>query len=108
MGQGADSHQSRRALGRTRIIRLAASLFLLAVIFVMNACGSNAGLGPTEKAALSQADQRGPTSTNSTLLIPRHYDRQRVQTIAEYADQMISKMSLDEELGQLFVAEYVG
>ncbi len=108
MGQGAASHQSRRPMGRAQIIRLAASFFSLAIIFVMNACGSNAGIAQTEKAVLAQADHRGPDSTNSTLLIPRHYDRQRVQTIAEYADQIISKMTLDEELGQLFVAEYVG
>lgn len=109
MGQCAGSYQAtRRSIRRRPIFHLTAALSLLVAIFAMSACGSNSGALRIEQAALANPDHRGPTTTNSTLLIPRHYDRQRVQTIAEYADQLISKMSLDEELGQLFVAEFTG
>lgn len=109
MGQGVGSFQTKQVLMRRRpVLHLTAAICLLLAIFAMSACGSNSDALRIEKAALSKPDHRGPITTKSTLLIPRHYDRQRVQTIAEYADQMISKMSLDEELGQLFIAEFTG
>lgn len=108
MGQGADSDQANKPQRRRRFFQLAASALLLAAVFMMNGCGSNPAVIGSEQAGLAQLDHRGPVSTNSTLLFPRHYDRQRVQTIAEYTDQMISKMTLDEELGQLFIAEFTG
>lgn len=108
MRHGSGSLQMNQRERRRQFLYMAASTFLLAAVFVMNACGANPAAVRTEPAALTQTDQRGPTSTNSTLLYPRHYDRQRVQTLAEYVDQMIGKMSLDEELGQLFVAELTG
>ncbi len=108
MAQGHGVLQGNLQGRRRQFLYMAASTFLLVAVFVMNACGANPAVVRTEPAATMQPDQRGPTSTNSTLLYPRHYDRQRVQTLAEYVDQMIGKMSLSEELGQLFVAELTG
>ena len=108
MGQGGGVHRANQARPWRRYLPIAASLFLLAAIFATSACGTNPSLVRTDSAALVKVDQRGPSSTKSTLLFPRHYDRMRVQTFAEYVDQLIGKMSLDEELGQLFIAEFTG
>ena len=107
-GKGVGSHQASQSRYRQRAMQLLASFCLLASLVVMNACGSNSAVVRTDPAVVGKPDHRGPSSTKSTLLYPRHYDRQRVQTFAEYVDQMIGKMSLDEELGQLFIAELVG
>lgn len=108
MGQGVGSRQTNQPQGRRRLVQVAASILLLAAIFAMSACATSSAPPPTEQAALGTLDHHGPTTTDSTLLFPRHYDRQRVQTIDEYADEIISRMSLDEELGQLFIAEFTG
>lgn len=108
MGQGACSQRS----GGQRVIRGsmrgAVAILMVVAIFVMSGCGTTSATARSEAAVLAQADQRGPTSTRSTLLYPRHYDRQRVQTLSEYVDQMISRMSVNDEIGQLFVAEFTG
>ncbi len=108
MGQGDGSGATGRSRTRRGSWRLAAAMLLLTAIFLMNACATNPAVLRAEPAVLAQADQRGPTSTKSTLLYPRHYGRQRVQTLSEYVDQMISRMSVNDELGQLFVAEFTG
>lgn len=108
MGHGAHAPVSGGQRLRRRSIQGAAAMFMLVAIFLTNACGSNPAVLRAEPAVLAQADQRGPMSTKSTLLYPRHYGRQRVQTLSEYVDQMISHMSLNDELGQLFVAEFTG
>lgn len=108
MGQGAHSQRS----GEQRVIRGSmrgvVAILMVVAIFVMSGCGTTSATARSEAAVLAQADQRGPTSTKSTLLYPRHYDRQRVQTLSEYVDQMISRMSVNDEIGQLFVAEFTG
>ena len=104
MGQGDGSAATGRSRTKRGSWRLAAAMLLLAALFLMNACATNPAVLRAEPAVLAQADQRGPTSTKSTLLYPRHYDRQRVQTLSEYVDQMISRMSVKDELGQLVVA----
>ena len=79
MAQGHGVPQGNLRVRRRQFLYMAASTFLLAAVFVMNACGANPAVVRTEAAAAMQPDQRGPTSTNSTLLYPRHYDRQRVR-----------------------------
>lgn len=108
MRLGADILQTNEPRLRRRGFHALASALLLMTIFVMNGCGSSPAVLRSEPALFSQPDHRGPITTNSTLLFPRHYERQRVQTIAEYVDQIIRKMSLNEELGQLFIAEFTG
>ena len=108
MGQGARSQGPARQRLRHHSLQGAAAILMLAAIFLMNACGSNPAVLHSEPVSLGQPDQRGPTSTKSTLLYPRHYGRQRVQTLSEYVDQMISRMALNDEIGQLFVAEFTG
>lgn len=108
MGQGVRSRQTHQPQGRRRFFQLAASVLLLTTLFVMSGCGNDSTRLSAEPAGLASLDQHGPSSTQSTLLFPRHFGRQRVQTIAEYADQIIGRMSLDEELGQLFIAEFTG
>lgn len=108
MGQAEDSAGSR-VMGRTRpVMAPVASLLLLVALIVMNACASSSADQNRSPALHGAPDQFGPKSTNSTLLFPRHYDRQRLQTDSEYVDTLVGKMSLDEEFGQLFIAEYIG
>ncbi|HEU5347425.1 MAG TPA: glycoside hydrolase family 3 N-terminal domain-containing protein, partial [Ktedonobacterales bacterium] len=108
MGRSEVAYQTSKAQIRRRFVQVGAALFLLAAMLIMNACGTNSSLLRPDPAALIEVDHRGPTSTNSTLLFPRHYDRARVQTVAEFVDQLVGAMSLDEELGQLFIAEFTG
>lgn len=108
MGQGEASRGASRHRQGRRVFSGVAAILALTAIFMMNACGASATVLRPESTGLMQPDHFGPTTTKSTLLYPRHYDRQRVQTLAEYVDQLIGKMSLDEELGQLFIAEFIG
>lgn len=108
MRQGVDARRAGPLRRNKRLLYLAPSILLLISIFAMNACGSSVTVVRPDPIVFTQPDHIGPNSTKSTLLYPRHYGRQRVQTMAEYLDQIIRKMPLDDELGQLFIAEFVG
>jgi beta-N-acetylhexosaminidase len=64
-------------------------------------------LGAYALLQLSQAQQQAslaPVATNGAGALPKQLDPDR--RIAQYIDQMISKMTLDEELGQMIMVEW--
>ncbi len=88
-------------------VRKIGFLLLFVGLFVTSACStSTAQTHVTPTASATATQDPGPQTTNSSLLYPRHYQGQRVLTKTDLVNQIIAKMSIDEEVGQLIIAQF--
>jgi beta-N-acetylhexosaminidase len=97
-----------RAARYRTALRQIGFLLLLVGLFVMSGCSASSAqvhATPSPKATATPRDP-GPQTTDSSLLYPRHYQGKRVLTLTDFLNQMISHMSLDEEVGQLLIAQF--
>jgi beta-N-acetylhexosaminidase len=98
----------RRLLVRGRIPSLWRTLALAAMLFVA-ACAPTASTRPSVKPTPTHPVVTGiptyPIVTNDTRVVFHHG---RPYIIENLLDATIAHMSLDEKLGQLFIAEFVG
>ncbi|HLY31525.1 MAG TPA: glycoside hydrolase family 3 N-terminal domain-containing protein, partial [Ktedonobacterales bacterium] len=79
-------------------------------ILVLSACSGNPSVArmmtPTPTAPTMVPGAYPTATTQYPALI--HWNRTQPLTAAQLADWYISQMSLDEEIGQLFIAEFTG
>src|SRR5262249_1120825 len=92
---------------RTNVRKIGFRLLLVG-LFVTSACStSTAQVHKTATVGgTATPDDPGPQTTNSSLLYPRHYQGQRVLTKTDLINQIIAKMSIDQEVGQLIIAQF--
>jgi beta-N-acetylhexosaminidase len=93
---------------QSKVVRQIGFLLLLVGLFITSACSASTAQvqkTPTPSATATPQDA-GPQTTNSSLLYPRHYQGKRVLTLTDTVNQMIAKMSIDEEVGQLIIAQF--
>jgi beta-N-acetylhexosaminidase len=59
-------------------------------------------------AAAAPAGRAASARSIGTLVMPTHWSAARPLSLADLANEYIARMSLDEQLGQLFLADFVG
>lgn len=95
--------------GEAHAVRRAGLLVLLGIAVLTSACASSAAGAGAPHAAPAGASAT-PTGGSSGLAAGQLHNAPHAQQITPHlvADRMISQMSLDEELGQLFLVDFLG
>ncbi len=99
---------SVRRSARSAIWSVGAVVALLGLLF-LSACGGNPHaaqvMTATPTPTVAPSPYPTPAGGYPSLI---HWSRTQPMTAAQLADWYISHMSLDEEIGQLFIVEYIG
>jgi len=95
----------RAAAARAALLSVLSALLLsvLSAALVVAGCGTTPGAG----GALPPEAARPSAPTYTPAAWPPHWTRSRPLTLADLADAYIAGMSLDDELGQLFIPTFL-